>query len=1023
MSKPILKSLLLSCAAVVGLAAAPALAERASTAVASPRQSFDFDQGWTMHVGDDTAASNTAYDDKGWEKVTLPHAFNEQEAFARDIHKLDAGVTWYRKHFKLPADFKGGHAFLEFEGVRMAAEVWVNGVNVGLSENGVMAFGFDISKALKAGDNVVAVRVDSDWKYKERATGQAFQWSDMNFYANYGGINKPVRLHLTGDVYQTLPLYSNLGTTGTYIWADGFDIPGKSAIIHAQTEVRNDGSAPKNLNYSVILRDLDGKIVAQYDGGKATLAPGETKTLDASQKVSGLNFWSWGYGYLYTVTTVLKDDQGKVIDAVDTKTGFRKTEFANGMFKINDRVLHLKGYAQRTTDEWPAVGISVPPWISDYTNGLVTKDNANLVRWMHVTPSKQQIESADRLGLITNLPAGDSEGDPTGRRFDQRVELMRDAIIYNRNDPSAIFIESGNKGISEEHMKMMLAVRDKYDPHGGRAIGSREMLDSGTAEYGGEMLYINKSADKPLWAHEYSRDEAARAYQDDFTPPFHKDSPDYNRNVESMAVEDIKRWWDYYQQRPGAGDRVSAGGVKIGYTDSNSHFRGDNNYRRSGVLDAVRLPKDPYFVHQLMWNGWVNSDVPGTYIIGHWNYQPGTVKPIYVASNGDSVELFLNGKSLGKGEKSSGFLFTFNNVAWAPGELKAVATYSNGSTSQFAVKTAGAPAAIKLTPHYGPRGFVADGADLMLVDVEVVDKDGNRVPTAFNAINFKLDGAAVWKGGIAQGDSSGKPRPAAATMAAGSAGATPTAGVARDEDNYILAKTLPVELGVNRVLIRSTNAAGAVHLTATADGLKGASLDATAKAVPAAVNGLSTVFAEDYQSSDLSRGPTPPVTAASPSFVPFQRTIKVANIVAGSNPADAAKSHDDNETSAWSSDGTQAGAWIEYDLAQPDTVSKLSMRLTGWRLRSYPIKVTLDDQVVFEGATPKSLGYVDLDLKPATGSKLKISLTAPSEDRDSGGKVVELNGNKEAQSVGADKVAAGWRLSIVEADILGPVKK
>jgi beta-galactosidase len=157
--------------------------------------------------------------------------------------------------------------------------------------------------------------------------------------------------------------------------------------------------------------------------------------------------------------------------------------------------------------------------------------------------------------------------------------------------------------------------------------------------------------------------------------------------------------------------------------------------------------------------------------------------------------------------------------------------------------------------------------------------------------------------------------------------------------------------------------------------------------------------------------------------VPFQRTIKVANIVAGSNPADAAKSHDDNETSAWSSDGTQAGAWIEYDLAQPDTVSKLSMRLTGWRLRSYPIKVTLDDQVVFEGATPKSLGYVDLDLKPATGSKLKISLTAPSEDRDSGGKVVELNGNKEAQSVGADKVAAGWRLSIVEADILGPVKK
>src|SRR5690606_21148568 len=105
-----------------------------------------------------------------------------------------------------------------------------------------------------------------------------------------------------------------------------------------------------------------------------------------------------------------------------------------------------------------------------------------------------------------------------------RVEVMRDAIIYNRNNPSILFYEGGNKGIDEEHMAMHKAVRDQYDPHGGRVIGSREMLDSEIAEYGGEMLYINKSKHKPLWAMEYSRDEAARAYQDDFTPPFHKDS-------------------------------------------------------------------------------------------------------------------------------------------------------------------------------------------------------------------------------------------------------------------------------------------------------------------------------------------------------------------------------------------------------------------------------------------------------------------------------------------------------------------
>lgn len=984
-------------AIVNSLVVSGAQAERASSVVASPRQSYDFDQGWTMKTGDDAAASNTAYDDTTWQKVTLPHAFNEGEAFARDIHKLSTGIIWYRKHFKLPAKFKDGHAFLEFEGVRQAAEVWVNGREVGLSENGVMAFGFDITKALKPGDNVVAVRVDNDWKYKERATGQAYQWSDMNFYANYGGINKPVRLHLTGATYQTLPLYSNLGTTGTYIWADGFDIPGRSATIHAETEVHSDKD--QTVTYAAVVRDLDGKVMATIDGGQTALKAGETKTLDASQKVGGLNFWSWGYGYLYTVTTVLRDAEGQIIDAVDTRTGFRKTEFANGMFKLNDRVLQLKGYAQRTTDEWPAVGISVPPWVTDFSDSLITGSNGNLVRWMHVTPSKQQIESADRLGLITNLPAGDSEGDPSGRRWEQRIELMRDAIIYNRNDPSAIFIESGNHGISDDHMAQMKAVRDKYDPHGGRAIGSREMLGSDVAEYGGEMLYINKSATKPVWAHEYSRDEAPRGYQDEFTPPFAKDRPDYNRDDESMAVEDVKRWDDYYEQRPGSGDRVSAGGVKIGFTDSNSHFRGDNNYRRSGVLDAVRLPKDPWFAHKVMWNGWVNSEVPGTYIMGHWNYASGVVKPVYVVSNGDRVELFLNGKSLGQGVKSAGFLFTFDNVHFAPGELKAVATYKDGKTSTFTLKTPGAPAAIRLTPHYGPRGFTADGLDLMLVDVEVVDKDGNRVSTAFNPVSFKLDGAAIWKGGIAQAEPWDDPKK-------------------KDSTNDIGATTLPVELGVNRVLIRATNTAGKVRLIASADGLKGAEIDTESHAVAPTIGGLSTVFAEDYQPSDLSRGPTP-LTA---SYQPFQRTIHVASITAGSNQADAQKSHDDNETTTWSSDGKPENAWIEYNFDHPDTVSLLSLKLTGWRLRAYPIKVTLDGKTVYEGTTPKSLGYVNLPLTPATGSRLRITLTGPTEDRDAFGKIVELKNNKEAASVGADAVPAGMRLSIVEADILGPVK-
>ena len=110
------------------------------------------------------------------------------------------------------------------------------------------------------------------------------------------------------------------------------------------------------------------------------------------------------------------------------------------------------------------------------------------------------------------MPAGDAEHDVTGRRWEQRVEVMRASIIYNRNNPSILFYEGGNNGISEEHMAELKALRDQYDPHGGRAIGSRDMLGSKVAEYGGEMLYINKSARLPFWAMEYSRDEGLRKY-------------------------------------------------------------------------------------------------------------------------------------------------------------------------------------------------------------------------------------------------------------------------------------------------------------------------------------------------------------------------------------------------------------------------------------------------------------------------------------------------------------------------------
>lgn len=963
------------------------------------RTKYNFNSGWKVLVGDPKTAEGVGFDDAAWKTVTTPYAWNENDAFRKSIADLPTGVTWYRKHFRLPANSTGKKIFLEFEGVRHGGDFYLNGKFIGRHENGVMAFGFDITDQVNPAsqNNVVAARIDNSWDYREKATNSTYQWSDKNFNANYGGINKNVYLHVTDRLYQTLPLYSNLATTGVYVYAQDFDIRGRSAKVTAESQVKNEYATAKTLSYEVVIADMNGKIVKTLRSGQHTLAPGEVKTVSASGRVEGLNFWSWGYGYLYDVYTTLKVD-GLPLDVVKTRTGFRKTEFAKGMVKLNDRVIQIKGYAQRTTNEWPAVGLSVPPWMSDFSNRMMVESNANLVRWMHVTPWKQDVESCDRVGLIQAMPAGDSEKDVVGRHWEQRVELMRDAIIYNRNNPSIIFYESGNESISEDHMRQMKALRNQFDPHGGRAAGSREMLDSKVAEYGGEMLYINKSATKPLWATEYSRDEGIRKYWDEFSPPYHKDGAGplyrnqdasaYNRNQDSHAIENVVRWYDYWRERPGTGTRVSSGGVNIIFSDTNTHFRGAENYRRSGEVDAVRIPKDGFFAHQVMWDGWVDVERPRTHIIGHWNYEPGTKKKIYVVSSAESVELFVNGKSHGLGEQSNRFLFTFKDVEWKPGVIRAVGRDAKGRIISAAQKkTAGKPAGIRLTTHAGPNGLRANGSDLALVDVEVIDAAGNRCPIALNTINFSLSGPAEWRGGIAQGP-----------------------------DNYILSKSLPVEGGVNRVIVRSMRKSGRIVLNAAADGLKSASVAIISRPVLVA-DGLSLEMPDAGLPSNLRRGPTPP-----PSPLTLARKpLRIASVSSGSNSEQVIKSFDDDETTDWSSDGPVQAAWIKYDFERAVDVSEVVLKLVSWRTQSYPLRISVDNTVVFDGQTSRSLGYVTLKFKPVIGNSLKIELTGGVKNRDAFGNLIEIPGNPDPNSAAGRKTGQGT-LGIVEIEIYQPIR-
>ncbi len=958
----------------------------------SERIKFNFNSDWKVKVGDTTGADLPSFNDDAWKGVTLPYAWNENDAFRVSIDQLATGIAWYRKHFTIDESNKGKKIFLEFEGIRQGGEFFLNGKSIGLSENGVMAFGFDISKDVLFGkDNVLSAKIDNAWNYHERATKSGYEWNDKNFYANYGGINKNVYIHIMNPVYQTLPLFSNLGTTGVYVYADNFNVAQKTATIHTSSQVRNESGKAQTVGYEVAIIDRDGKTIQTTKGNTFSINAGETKTVEASTNANGLNFWSWGYGYLYTVQTTLKID-GKAVDVVNTKTGFRKTTFTNGVLTLNDRVIQVHGYAQRTTNEWPAIGLSVPAWLSDYSNNLMIKSNANLVRWMHVTPWKQDVESCDRVGLIEAMPAGDAEKDVEGRRWEQRKEVMRDAIIYNKNNPSIIFYECGNAPISEKHMAEMKQIRNEYDPTGGRAIGARNMLDSKEAEYGGEMLYINKSATKPMWMMEYSRDEGLRKYWDEFTPPYHKngdgplhqgqDASAYNRNQDSHAIENIVRWEEYYNARPGTGKRVNGGGVKIIFSESNTHHRGAENFRRSGGVDALRIIKDNYYANQIMWDGWVDIEHPGIHIIGHWNYESGVKKNVYVISSADKVELKINGKSMGFGVRSNHFLFTFKDIKYKEGTIAATGFDAAGKElCATSMTTAGDPAAIKLTPIISPKGLLANGQDLALVEFEVVDANGNRCPTALNMVKFDVSGPAEWRGGMAQGP-----------------------------DNFILAQEFPVECGVNRAFIRTTTQAGNIVIKATSGGLQDATLTLTS--LPFSSNkGMSTAMPDEGLMGNLAKGPTP----ATPSYKISRKALNIVSAIAGSNSDSAYKSYDDNEATDWVNAGDVSTAWIEYQVEKPDMINQVSLKLNNFRTKVYNLTISVDDKLVFKGATTPNLGYFTASFAPTNGSKVRIALAGASTDTQDTG--VEVNGNKLDDGIMRDNKGGKGKLSIIEAEI------
>jgi beta-galactosidase len=781
---------------------------------------LNFNPDWKFIKADATGAAQPDFDDSAWTTVSTPHTFNDTDTFDHlspgnmlgDTNQW-SGRTWYRKTFELPQSARGKRVYIAFEAVRQVADVYLNGHFLGSCKNGFIPFGFDLTPFIRFDQpNVLAVMCDNRFIVSQTSDpprllsayesqlnstlpgdvdaveANQVPWNNPQWHPAMGGIYRNVRIYVTAPVHISLPLFDFLKTTGPYAYAT--EISSSAAQIGVEIPVENESATAANIEVTGKILDRAGNTVLVLSQ-KGLVPAGGQSQYKFSGGIQNPQLWEPDYPYLYRVQCSISMG-GKEVDSSEIPLGIRAVHWdVKTGFWINGHHLKLHGWGQRPTDEWPGLGSAQPDWLHFFTLQLMKEAGGNFIRWGHCGAGPEMIQAGDELGIIADQPGVDGESDTVGAAWTIRADAFRDAVIYFRNDPSILVWEGGNQKVAPAHAEELRADVEEYDPHGGRAYAHRRG-DEATGQFMDLTIGTEGShevARLPVVEGEYDREESPRREWDDFSPPDfgypQAKGQTYDLTSEEYAINEISQYIDKI------GRPSECGGANWIFSDTTSGGRNTTEVSRaSGEVDGVRLPKEAYYVCQTMFR-----DDPQVHIIGHWNYPAGTKKTIYVASNCSKVELFVNGKSLGFGKNSEHYLFTFKDVAFAPGEIKAVASNDGRPAASDSIETAGSPVALRLTPITGPGGLQSDGSDIALIDIEAIDANGRRCPTFSERVNFSCDGPGIWRGGYNSGRA-----------------------------DSINKKFLDLECGVNRVAIRSTLTPGDITVTATCPGLRSGSI-------------------------------------------------------------------------------------------------------------------------------------------------------------------------------------------------------
>ena len=703
-------------------------------------------EGQFAKSGSFLAVTRANFDDKSWASIDLPHDWAVELPFVNGpmLHHQGAkplgreypetSIGWYRRTFTLQPPDKGKRISIEFDGVFRDAMVMFNGHYLGENFSGYVPFIFDLTDFVNYTEpNVLVVRADAT--------------ENEGWFYEGAGVYRHVWLVKTDPLHVT-PYGNFISST----------VQGKSAKLIIKTEVQNESDVNRNCRVTSRIVDANGRTVTTAQSKRLSVGPAATVEFTCETTVANPALWSVEQPNLYRAITSV-EGESSVTDTVETIFGIRTIRFdPDRGFFLNDQPVKMKGTCNH--QDHAGVGAALPDRLQYYRIERLKEMGSNAYRASHNPPTPELLDACDRLGMLvmdeTRLMSSSPEG------LSQLSRLVR----RDRNHPSVVIWSLGNEEREQgtergaqivATMKRLVRQLDPTRPvtvamNGAWGRGVSSVVDVQGFNYGnaggrgGDLAGKNiddfhaKFPKQPSVGSEtassfFTRGVYVTDKEKGYVSAYDVNFPGYANGTEG--------WWKTYATRP-----FVAGGFAwtgFDYRGEPSPYAWPCISSHFGILDTCGFPKDIFYYYKSWW-----GSQPVLHLFPHWNWhgREGQEIDVWCYTNLPSIELFLNGKSLGRKsvERNSHVEW---KVRYEPGVIEAVGVPGGGhglgggadlTLLKSTRETTGAPARLNLRADH--QKIAADGEDVSVVTVEVLDEKGRSVPTANDLVRFKLDGPA-----------------------------------------------------------------------------------------------------------------------------------------------------------------------------------------------------------------------------------------------------------------------------------------